>query len=133
LIDRGTDIQTQIGCNLLITAATAVQLVSGFADDRDELLFDEVMNIFRFGVFEKCGRYRGTLADLFQPLQNADELICGENPSILQRARMRAAGRKFVAEQSPVEAEGPLPALEFRIQRLPEPSRPHLHCFTPIA
>ena len=53
LIDRRAHVEPQIGRNLLVTAAPAVQLVSGFADQRDQLLLDEVMNVFRFIVVEK--------------------------------------------------------------------------------
>ena len=56
LIDRSPNVETQIGRNLLVAAAAAVQLVSGIADQRDQLLFDEVMHIFGFVVVEKGRR-----------------------------------------------------------------------------
>ncbi len=54
LVNRGADVKTQIGRNLLVAAAAAVQLVSRVANQRDQLLFDEVMHVFRFAVVEKC-------------------------------------------------------------------------------
>ncbi len=54
LIDRRPDVQPQIGRNLFIAAAPAVQLVPDFADQRDKLLLDEMMNVFRLIIFEKC-------------------------------------------------------------------------------
>src|SRR5271170_2416158 len=86
-----------------------------------------MMNVFRFVVLEKCRRSSGLRPDLLQPLQDVDQLVGGKYASIFQRARVGAAGCEFVLQQTPVKAERPLPALEVRVQRLPEPPRPHLH------
>ncbi len=56
LIDCGPHIQPQVGRNLLIAAASAVQLVAGIADQRGKLLLNEVVNVFRLLVFEKSWR-----------------------------------------------------------------------------
>ncbi len=56
LIDRGPNIESEIGGDLLITAAAAVQLVAGVSDEGNELLLDEVMHVFGFVVFKKCWR-----------------------------------------------------------------------------
>ena len=96
LINRRAHVQSQVGRNLLIAAAPAVQLVSRFADQRDQLLLDEMMNVFRFTVVKKCRRRSSAFADLLQALQNADQFVRRKNAGILQRTRMRAAGGEFV-------------------------------------
>ena len=53
LIDRRPHVQPQVGRDLLVAAAAAVQLVSRLPDQRDELLLDEVMNVLRFIVLKK--------------------------------------------------------------------------------
>ena len=54
LVDRGAHVETQVGRNLLIAAASAVQLVSRVANQCDQLLFDEVVHVFGFAIVEKC-------------------------------------------------------------------------------
>src|SRR5579864_5264214 len=130
LINRSPDEQPQISRNLFIPAAPAMQLVANLADQCDQLLLDKVVDVFRLIVLEESQGSRRLLANLLQPLQNADQFIRRQYPGILQRSRMRGARRKLVLQQTSVKTERPLPALEFRIQRLPEPSRPHLHCAT---
>ena len=71
LVDRGPYVETEIGCNLFVAAAAAVQFVSGIADQRDQLFFDEVMYIFGFVVVEKRRACRSLLTDLLQTLQNS--------------------------------------------------------------
>src|SRR5579864_8124670 len=90
------------------------------------------MNVFYLIIFEKRGRRCGLFPNLLQSLQNADQLLGREHTRILQRFSVRTAGGKFVLKQPTVETERPLPTLEIGIQRLPEASRPHLHCATSI-
>ena len=104
-----------------------MKLVAGFPDQRDQLLLNEMVNVLRLVILEKCGRHRRLFADLLQPLQNADQLIGRQNTRGFQSARVRAAAHYFALQQPPVEGERPLPTLEIRIQRLPEPPGPHLH------
>ena len=54
LVNRSPHVETQVGRNLLVAAAAAVQLVSRVANQRDQLLFDEMVHVFRFAVVEKC-------------------------------------------------------------------------------
>ncbi len=90
LINRRPHVEPQIRRNLLVAAAAAVQLVSGFPDQRDQLLLDEMMNVLRFIVVEKRRRRRRLLADLLQPLQNADQFVRRQNSGCFQaRARAR--------------------------------------------
>jgi hypothetical protein len=56
LVNRSTDVEAQIGGNLFVTAAAAVQLVSRVADQHDELLFDEMIHVLSFVVVEKSKR-----------------------------------------------------------------------------
>ena len=46
LVDRGPHVETQVGRDLLVAAAAAVQLVSRVANQRDQLLFDEMVDVF---------------------------------------------------------------------------------------
>src|SRR5580765_1915149 len=88
------------------------------------------MDIFGFVVVQKRRRRCGFLGDLLQSLQDADQFVSRQHSRILQGGRVRAAGGKLVSQQSPIETERLLPALELGIQRLPEPPRPHFHCVT---
>ena len=68
-VTGGSGVKTQIGCDLLVAAAPAVQLVSDIANDFDQLLFDEVMHIFGFTVLEKFGRRSCRLPDLLETVE----------------------------------------------------------------
>ena len=63
------------------------------------------MDVFRFTVVEKRWRRGRSFANLLQSLQNTDEFVGRNYAGVLQRTRMRAAGRKFVTQQPLVEAE----------------------------
>ena len=67
LVDRGPHVKTQVGRDLLIAAASAVQLVAGVADQHDQLLLDKVMHVFGFAVVQKRRRRCRLLANLLQP------------------------------------------------------------------
>ena len=54
LVNGSPNVEPQVGGNLFVAAAAAVQLVSRVADQRDQLLFDEVMHVFGFVVVQKC-------------------------------------------------------------------------------
>src|ERR1700687_1128262 len=69
----------------------------------------------------------------FQPAQHGSILFPGKHTSREQGFRMRAAGCNLFLEQALIEWERPLPALKFRIERLPEPPGPHLHLVTSTA
>jgi len=75
LIDGRPHVKPQIGRNLLIAAATAVQLVSRFPNQRDQLLLHEMMNVLRLIVIKESRRLRRLLANLPQPLQDTDEFV----------------------------------------------------------
>src|ERR1700757_449034 len=53
-----------------------------------------------------------------------------QNTRRSQHASMRFTGSNFLGKKLPVKAEGPLPLLEARIERLAEAARPHLHFTT---
>src|SRR5579859_6070108 len=127
LIDRRSGVQAQVRCDLLIPAAATMQFVARVADHCGELFFYEVVHVFGLAVFYECRRSGSLFADLLQPLQDADQFVGRKNARSFERLRVRTAGCQFITQQADVEVEGPLPALELRVQRLPEPSRPHLH------
>src|SRR5580658_7604690 len=86
-----------------------------------------MMYIFGFIVVHEAFGGSSYLTDLLQPFENADEFVCGENSGVSKGAGMGAARDEFIAQQTAVEVKRPLPMFKLRIQRLPEPARPHLH------
>ena len=54
-IDRVAYVQAEIGCDLLVATAPAVQLVTGLPDLPDELFLDKVVNIFGLFIVQKGG------------------------------------------------------------------------------
>src|SRR5258708_21385368 len=71
LVNRRPHIQSQVGGNLLVAAAAAVQLVSDLADARHQLLLDKMMHILSFVVLSQALTGSGSLANLFPPFENA--------------------------------------------------------------
>ena len=104
-----------------------MQFVAYFADPRYQLLLDEVVHILGLFVFDRTLRSCCHLANLLQALKNADEFVGRQNAGVLQGASVSAARSQFVMKQPSIEVKRPLPAFELRVQRLPEPARPHLH------
>src|ERR1017187_9625994 len=68
-----------------------------------------------------------------QPAQHGRVLLARKNTSHEQGFGMRAAGCNLFLKQTLIEWKRPLPALKFRIERLPEPPGPHLHFVTSTA
>src|SRR5580700_7422367 len=130
LINRRPRIKAQVGGDLLVAAAPTVQLVAEVADPRYELLLDEMMHILSIIVLHESFGRSSHLAYLLQAFQNADELVRRQHASISQTASVGPARGEFIIQQPPVEIKRPLPAFELRVQRLPEPPRPHLHRVT---
>ena len=58
--------EAEVGRDLLVAAASGVQLVSGRANQRGELLFNEVVNVFGFGIVQKRRVGFGAAADFSQ-------------------------------------------------------------------
>src|SRR4029077_3769845 len=111
-INGGPGVETQIGSNLFVTAATAVQLVSRVANQCDQLFFDKVMHILGFVVLRKGRRGGGLFENLLQTLKDRDQLGRRQYSRILQRSGVDAADGQLFPQQAPVEVERPLPALE---------------------
>jgi len=74
LVDASANIEPEVGRNLLIAAAPAVQFVAGIADSCDQLFFDKVMNILRFIILEKYGRGGRGLSNFLQAFENRNQL-----------------------------------------------------------
>jgi hypothetical protein len=55
-VASGAHVETEVGGDLLVAAASAVQLISGIADQGDQLLLDKVVNVFSFGVVDELAR-----------------------------------------------------------------------------
>ena len=129
-IDVCADVKPQVGGDLLVATTAAVQFVAGVADQRGELLFDEMMDVFGFIVFKISGRVRGVLSDLRQAVENRIEFAVRQNSGQPQGASVRSTGRKFVWQENAVKRKRPLPAFEIFIERLAEPAGPHFHFAT---
>ncbi len=85
LVNRGPNIEAEVGRNLFIAAAAAVQLVSRVANQRDQLLLDKVVHVFRFVVVEKGRRRRAFSPICVKALKNGDQLARRQDSRILQR------------------------------------------------
>ncbi len=112
---------------MLVAAASRMKLVAGGADDHGQLLFDEVVDVFRSGIVQKFRRILGVARDLVESVDNFGEFLRAEHARVFERAGMRAAGGEFKGEQALVITKRPLPFFELRVERLPEAARPHLH------
>src|SRR5438105_15111155 len=96
LVNADADVQAKIGGNLLVAAASAVEFVPRIPDKFDQVFLHEVMNIFSFGVFMKRWGSSRPLSNLFQSLENRNELTRRQDACIRQRASMGAARSQFV-------------------------------------
>src|SRR5450631_4456 len=107
-----------------------MQLVAGSADQRCELLFNKVVNVFGFRIVEKSGRRFGAVADFSQSFHDCGKLFGGENSGVCESVGMGAAGGEFEGQQPLIVGKRPLPSFKFGVKRLPEAAGPHFHCAT---
>jgi hypothetical protein len=107
-----------------------VELVSRLADERNQLLLDEVMNIFGFVVLQKRRIGLGFLTDLFETANDIGSLFRRQDARMLECPRVRTARLEFEWEQNLVKRKRPLPPFKRGIEGLPESARPHLHFVT---
>src|SRR5690349_15502573 len=89
-----------------------------------------MMYVLGFGVVEETCVLFCPCLNLPQSNHNRVVLIAREDSGCAQNLGMRTARREFVAQQLLIKRKRPLPLLEFGIERLPEPARPHLHFLT---
>ena len=129
-IDAVAHEEAEVGRNLLVAAASGVQLVASGADQRDELLFDEVVDVFGFRVVEEFQRRFGAVADFSERFCDLGKLFGGQHSGMFESVGVGAAGGEFEGQQPLIVRERPLPFFKFRVKRLPEAARPHLHCGT---
>ncbi len=106
--------RAEVGRNLLIPAAPAVQFVAGFADQRDQLFLDKVVNVLRFIVSEESGILLRLLADLLEtPAKFPINSSVDSTPAC--SAPARAHGLPPVrGATAAVERKRTLPAFEVR-------------------
>ena len=119
--------EPKVGRNLLVAAAPGVQLVAGGADQRGELLFDEVVDVFGFRIVQEFGVDLSATADFRESSQDFGEFFGGEHAGMFERVGVGAAGGEFEGQQSLIVGKRPLPFFKFGIKRLPEAAGPHLH------
>ena len=127
LIDRGPHVEAQVGGDLLIAAAAAVQLVAGIADQSDQLLLDEVVDVFRLGVVEKLRRCAALSPICSSPCRMQMSSSADRTPAHMQGVGVRAAGRQLVLQQARSNSNDRCQRLERGVERLAEAARPHLH------
>jgi hypothetical protein len=94
-VDAVTHEEAKISCNLFVAAASGVELVAGRADQRGELFFDEVVDVFGFRIVQKLGRRFRSAPDFFQRLHNFGKLSHGKHSRMLERVGVGAAGGEF--------------------------------------
>ena len=82
--------EAEVGRDLFVAAASGVQFVAGRADQRSELLFYEVVNVFGFGIVQKFRRGFGAAGDFSQRLSRFRKAL---RRKALQRVRARSRGR----------------------------------------
>src|SRR5262249_37829375 len=78
-LNRHADKQPQIGGDLLIAAAPAVQLLTGFANQRDQLFFYKMVNIFGGGIVKAS---RSLAVNLSQTSQTRTPLFRTQHSSL---------------------------------------------------
>ena len=106
--------EAEVGRNLLVAAAPGVQLVASGADQRDELLFDEVVNVFGFRIVEipetirRGGRFLRALSRSRKALRR--------KALRRVRARWRERGWRRVRRAAAVDRKGTTAAI-FQIRR----------------
>ena len=127
------DEEAEVGRDLFVAAAAGVQFVAGIADQRGELLFDEVVDVFGFGIVEKLRRRFGAEADFLQRFHYLGKLFGGKHSSMFESVGVGAAGGEFEGQQPLIVGKRPLPFFKFGVKRLPEAAGPHLHCVTSVA
>ena len=118
------NIEPQIGGDLLVAAASRVQLVAGFASQFHQARLDVVVHILDRRIVGLGNRFA---RDLLEREDRAGKLLRIQHSGAGERGRVRLAGSDFVRQQHAIEGKRPLPLLEFGILRLAEAARPHLH------
>ncbi len=121
-----TDVEAEVGGDLLVAAAAGVELEGEVADRVSEAELDEVVDVFGLGVVADLVRPRRVVGS--DGLQRADDLgavVVGEDTGGAKRERMRPAGGQLFPEQLPVEADRALPLVEEGIGGRAKAARPH--------
>src|SRR5690242_15279469 len=121
LVDGIAHKETQIGRDLLVTAAAGVKLEPDFSSKFDQPTLKEVVNVFGFAVLHEL-RIAFSVLDMFQSIEQRFQLSSAEHTGARERTSVRAAGRDLLWEKSFIERKRPLPLLEFRIQRPAKPA-----------
>ena len=120
------DEQPKVSRNLLIAATSSVQFVASRADERGQLLFDKVMNIFCFVVVEKGWIRNGATSNFREGFKDFRKLFRRQHSRVFQSVGMGAAGGEFEGQQPLIVRKRPLPFFKFGIKRLPESAGLHI-------
>src|SRR5271154_5076764 len=124
-----TNVQTQVGRNLLVAAAASMKFEPEVADCFDQFHLDEVVNVLRVrSIVHPLLRIFGQAAqcNLIESVSERRLLGTGQYVRCFQRKGMRLAGSYFFLNQLPVKAEGTLPVIESRVEWLAKAAGPHL-------
>jgi hypothetical protein len=67
------------------------------------------------------------LSNRVQPINDGRQFGLSQHSRAPKRPSVGSAGGDFEGQQPPIIRKRPLPLLKFRVKRLPEAARPHLH------
>ena len=123
-IDLLTNVEPQVGGNLLVAAAPRVQLVTGFARQLHQAQLDVVVHVLD-GRIVRPGNF--FTRNLLEGEDYPAKLLAGQHARLGNGDGVRLAGDYLEGQQHAVERKGALPLLEVGILRLAETAGPHFH------
>ncbi len=123
-VDGVTDEEAEVSGDLLVAAATRVELEGDVADFGGEGELDEVVDVlgFRRGDVGGCGQAG---KDRVEAVKCQFQLGGRENAGSSDGVGVRFAGSDFLGQKAGVEGKRPLPGLETGIEGCAEAAGPH--------
>src|ERR1700691_3806428 len=126
-VDAETDVEAQVGGDLLVTAAAGMEFEAEVADGLRKAQLDEVVDVLGLGIeADFVGLAGEFFADRVQRIGDAGALAGREKARRLESECMDFAGGQLCIEQLIVETDGLLPEVEERIGCGAKASGPHL-------
>ena len=109
--------EAKIGRDLLVAAASGMELEGSVSDEGGEGALDVVVHVFAFRIAD---RQRCRALDRVESLDDGCSFIGAKHPDLLECERIGATGREFVGQQALIEIKRPLPILELMVYRAVE-------------
>src|SRR5438270_4709347 len=107
--------QAQIGSDLLVAAASGMQLQSNVTGQFGQPALEKMMDVLRLAVLEEMRIALTRVLHVFHSLKQRVQFCRREHTDARKGTNMRTAGGDFLRQQSLVERKRPLPPLEFGI------------------